>query len=97
MMSTATETAIEADPKLPIIRITREFAATPGQLFRRPHRPRAVRPVGRPGRRQYADRALGRPHRRQLALRHQARRHGVRVPRLLPRGAPGPHRADLHL
>ena len=34
MMSTATETAIEADPKLPIIRITREFAATPGQLFR---------------------------------------------------------------
>jgi uncharacterized protein YndB with AHSA1/START domain len=33
-MSTATETAIEADPKLPIIRIIREFAATPGQLFR---------------------------------------------------------------
>jgi len=33
-MSTATETAIEADPRLPIIRITREFAATPGQLFR---------------------------------------------------------------
>lgn len=33
-MSTTTRTAIEADPKLPIIRITREFAATPGQLFR---------------------------------------------------------------
>ena len=33
-MSTATQTAIEADPKLPIIRITREFAATSGQLFR---------------------------------------------------------------
>ena len=33
-MSTVTQTAIEADPKLPIIRITREFAATPGQLFR---------------------------------------------------------------
>jgi uncharacterized protein YndB with AHSA1/START domain len=33
-MSTATQTAIEADPKLPIIRITREFAATPEQLFR---------------------------------------------------------------
>ena len=33
-MTTATETAIEADPKLPIIRITREFAATSGQLFR---------------------------------------------------------------
>src|SRR5215475_8126384 len=28
------ETAIEADPKLPIIRMTREFAATPQQLFR---------------------------------------------------------------
>ena len=28
------ETTIEADPKLPIIRMTREFAATPGQLFR---------------------------------------------------------------
>jgi uncharacterized protein YndB with AHSA1/START domain len=33
-MSTTTQAAIEADPKLPIIRITREFAATPGQLFR---------------------------------------------------------------
>jgi uncharacterized protein YndB with AHSA1/START domain len=33
-MSTATQTAIEADPKVPIILITREFAATPGQLFR---------------------------------------------------------------
>ena len=33
-MSTITETAIEADPKLPIIRITREFPATAGQLFR---------------------------------------------------------------
>ena len=33
-MSTVTETAIEADPKLPIIRITREFAAAPRQLFR---------------------------------------------------------------
>src|SRR5215468_408081 len=32
-MTTATQTAIEADPKLPIIRITREFAATPRQLF----------------------------------------------------------------
>jgi uncharacterized protein YndB with AHSA1/START domain len=28
------ETTIEADPKLPIIRMTREFAATPEQLFR---------------------------------------------------------------
>jgi uncharacterized protein YndB with AHSA1/START domain len=29
-----TETTIEADPKLPIIRLTRDFAATPEQLFR---------------------------------------------------------------
>ncbi len=33
-MSTIAETTIEADPKLPIIRMTREFAATPEQLFR---------------------------------------------------------------
>src|SRR6201989_3001771 len=33
-MSTTAEAAIEADPKLPIIRVTRDFAATPGQLFR---------------------------------------------------------------
>jgi uncharacterized protein YndB with AHSA1/START domain len=29
-----TETTIEADPKLPIIRLTRDFAATPAQLMR---------------------------------------------------------------
>ena len=33
-MSTIPEAIIEADPKLPIIRITRDFAATPEQLFR---------------------------------------------------------------
>lgn len=33
-MNKITETAIEADPKLPVIRMTRDFAATPGQLFR---------------------------------------------------------------
>ena len=33
-MTTLTQAAIEADPKLPIIRITRDFAATPEQLFR---------------------------------------------------------------
>ncbi|MEV6490274.1 SRPBCC domain-containing protein [Actinoplanes sp. NPDC051633] len=33
-MSTITETTIEADPGLPIIRLSREFAGTPGQLFR---------------------------------------------------------------
>jgi uncharacterized protein YndB with AHSA1/START domain len=33
-MTKIMETAIEADPKLPVIRITRDFAATPQQLFR---------------------------------------------------------------
>ena len=33
-MSTIAETTIEADPKLPVIRMTRDFAATPEQLFR---------------------------------------------------------------
>ena len=33
-MNRITETLIEADPKLPIIRMTRDFAATPAQLFR---------------------------------------------------------------
>ena len=33
-MNTIAETTIEADPKVPVIRMTRDFAATPGQLFR---------------------------------------------------------------
>ena len=33
-MSTTTEARIEADPNVPIIRITREFAGTPAQLLR---------------------------------------------------------------
>lgn len=33
-MSTVTEARIEADPTVPVIRITRDFAATPAQLFR---------------------------------------------------------------
>ena len=33
-MSTVPEAVIEADPKLPIIRLTRDFAATPAQLLR---------------------------------------------------------------
>jgi uncharacterized protein YndB with AHSA1/START domain len=32
--TTTTEVAIEADPKLPIIRMTRDFDATPAQLMR---------------------------------------------------------------
>jgi len=33
-MTKTTQTTIEADPRLPIIRMTRDFAATPEQLFR---------------------------------------------------------------
>ena len=33
-MTKTTETTIEVDPKLPIIRLTRDFAATPEQIFR---------------------------------------------------------------
>ncbi|HLT10174.1 MAG TPA: SRPBCC family protein [Micromonosporaceae bacterium] len=33
-MTKLTEATIEADPKVPIIRITRDFAATPAQLMR---------------------------------------------------------------
>ncbi|MFE9651666.1 SRPBCC family protein [Micromonospora sp. NPDC006431] len=33
-MNRITETVIEADPRLPVIRTTRDFAATPEQLFR---------------------------------------------------------------
>jgi len=33
-MSTIAQTSIEADPKLPVIRLTRDFAATPEQLLR---------------------------------------------------------------
>src|ERR1700741_3044386 len=33
-MNKITETVIEPDPKLPVIRMTRDFAATPAQLLR---------------------------------------------------------------
>jgi uncharacterized protein YndB with AHSA1/START domain len=33
-MNIVADTTIEADPKVPIIRLTRDFAATPEQLFR---------------------------------------------------------------
>jgi uncharacterized protein YndB with AHSA1/START domain len=33
-MTSIAETTIEADPKVPVIRLTRDFAATPEQLFR---------------------------------------------------------------
>jgi uncharacterized protein YndB with AHSA1/START domain len=33
-MNTTTATTVEADPRVPVIRVTRDFAATPAQLFR---------------------------------------------------------------
>ncbi|MGS2645655.1 SRPBCC domain-containing protein [Streptosporangium sp. LJ11] len=33
-MNRTAQTVIEADPRLPVIRMTRDFVATPGQLFR---------------------------------------------------------------
>jgi uncharacterized protein YndB with AHSA1/START domain len=33
-MNTIAETTIEADPKVPVVRISRDFTATPAQLFR---------------------------------------------------------------
>ena len=33
-MNTSTETTIEVDPKVPVIRLSRDFTATPEQLFR---------------------------------------------------------------
>ena len=63
-----------------------------------PHRPRARRAVARPARPDDDGRPLRLPQRRVLPLRALARRRGVRLQRLLPRGAPRrAHRADLHL
>ncbi len=47
----ATYAAIEADPTVPIIRITRDFAATPAQLFRAhtdPELKNEIKPTGKP-------------------------------------------------
>ncbi len=68
-MSTITEATIEADPTLPIIRTTRDFAASPEQLLRAHTDPELyARWVG-PDAVEHHDRLLGRAHRRQLALR----------------------------
>ena len=91
------QASIEADPTLPIIRMTRDFDATPGAADAGPHRSRALRPLGRTQRHGDQDHRLGRHHRRPLALRRRPRRRGVRLPRLLPRGRRRPHRPDLHL
>ncbi|CAA9376920.1 MAG: Ligand-binding SRPBCC domain protein family, partial [uncultured Propionibacteriaceae bacterium] len=67
-------------------------AAVPG-----PHRTGTVRPVGRTQRHRHPHRALGGADRRQLEVRRGARRRGVRLPRVLPRGAPRQARPDVHL
>ncbi len=96
-MSTVTEARIEADPTVPVIHITRDFAGTPEQLLRAHTDPELfVRWVG-PDASQLAHRPLGRADRRQLALRRDPRRRRARLPRVLPRGPAGPHRADVHL
>ena len=63
-------TTIEADPTVPLIRMTREFRATPAQLVKAHTDPDLfVQWVG-PNGIETGDRPLGRPHGRELAL-HQ--------------------------
>ena len=96
-MSTIAETTIEADPNVPIIRMTREFAGTPEQLFRAHTDPELFAQWIGPSALQTRIERVGRALRRQLAVRVHPRRGGTRVPRLLPRGPAGPDRADVHL
>ncbi|MEZ5342037.1 MAG: hypothetical protein R2706_11495 [Acidimicrobiales bacterium] len=49
MTTRITEAKIEADPTLPLIRMTRDFLGTPAQLMAHA-RPGVVRSLGRPGR-----------------------------------------------
>ena len=96
-MNKITETAIEADPKLPVLSgSTCDFAATPGNCSAPTRIP--CRSLGGwvPTMTTRIEHGVARTG-RQLAVRRGARWHGVRVPRLLPRGTAGPYRADLHL
>ena len=72
-MTTMThETEITADDKVPVIRITREFDAPPGEGVPGARRPRAARPVARPTRSGDDDRLLRLSHRGRLPLRAAA-------------------------
>ncbi len=91
------EATIHADPTVPTIRITRDFRATPAQLFRAHTDPDLfARWVG-PASLQTNIEEWSCPPRRQLALLGRPRRRTLRVPRLLPHRARRPHRADVHL
>ena len=96
-MNKITETIIEADPKLPVIRMARDFAATPGQLFRAHTDPalfaRWVGPEAMTTRIEHWDARTG-GNWQYVAERDGG---GVPVPLLLPRGTAGPDRADLHV
>ena len=93
-MNTIAETTIEADPKVPVIRMSRDFSATPEQLFRAHADPelfaRWIGPSGMQTRVVEWDARTGGSWR----LFH-SRRSGVRIPRLFPRGAARPDRADV--
>ena len=67
------ETTIEADPKVPVIRMTREFTATPEQLFRAHTDPELFAQWVGPERHADPGGAVGRAYRRQLAVSSPSR------------------------
>ena len=96
-MNNTNEATIEADPTLPIIRMTRDFAATPAQLLRAHTDPelfaRWVGPNGMETRIVEWDARDGGAWRYVSGLG----RRGVRLPRLLPPRRRRRHRADVHV
>ena len=88
MSTTTNQTEIVVDPDVPLVRIIREFDAPPEKVFRAHVEPELVAQWLGPRRHEMVDRPLGLPHRRLLPLRAPQRRQRVRVPRVLPRGAP---------
>ncbi len=98
MTTTRTQARIEADDKVPMIHIYRDFAATPAQLFRAHTDPelfsRWVGPTDIGADIDYWDARDG------GSWRYTASRGGdlaTGLPRLLPHGQPRADRADLHL
>ena len=95
------ETTIEADPKLPTIRIVREFDAPPERVFRALDRPRAVRRSGS-GRDEHRRCSSTTGTRapaaatgtRAARTRERVRRSAARSTRCAPNER---HRADVHL